>query len=202
MTSGLLFYWFSWILWVYVTFIMKKCKGRTLLAIWILLILSGSTMYVTMLGYQITMSYLFLAIGSLIMIAKSRHLYFHLFSSLTIMILYMAMMVWENYFPIWMIVSKAYISPLIIVLVIVFISKGLYNRVSIALLGISTGELMYSFILSSYAIRAPIGDHVFFDSVLIILFIFIGVEVTQIVRVKIRSILHIYKRSFRILSEE
>ncbi|WP_404452860.1 hypothetical protein LG329_01700 [Virgibacillus necropolis] len=202
MTSGLLFYWFSWLLWIYVTFVMKKGKGRTLFAFWILLIINGSSIYITILDYKFAISYLFLAIGSLVMLANSRRLIYHLFSSLTIMILYMAIMLWENYFPIWMMVSKIFISPLIIVFIIVLISKGFYSRVSIALLGISSGETMYSFILSSYAIREPIGGYVFFDSVMIIVFLFVGIEVANTLRVKIRSILHVYKKSFHILTEE
>lgn len=181
---------------------MKKGKVRTILGFWILLIVSGSSMYISLLGYKLTLSYLFLAIGAMIMLAQSKHLFYHLFSSLTIMVLYMAIMVWENYFPIWMILSKTFISPFIIVFITVIIARGFYNRVSITLLGISSGELMYSFILSGYSIREAIGGYVFFDCVMIILFLFIGIEAAYALRVKIHALFHIYKKSFQVLTEE
>lgn len=202
MTNGLLFYWFSWLLWIYITFVMRKSKVRTLFGFWILLIISGSSIYLTVLGYTVTLSYLFLAFGAMIMLARSRHLFFYLFSSLTIMILYMTIMVWQNYLPIWIIFSKTYTFPFIIVFITVLIARGFYNRVSITLLGISGGEMMYSFILSSYSIQVPIGGFEFFDSVMVILYFFIGIEIVNILRVKMHALFRIYKRSFQILTEE
>ncbi|ASN05500.1 YphA family membrane protein [Virgibacillus necropolis] len=203
MTDGLLFYWFSWLLWIYFTFVMKKRKERTVYAFWVLLILCGASVYITILGYKIMLSYLFLAFGAMVMLAKSKHLFYHLFCSLTIMVLYMAIMLWENYFPLWMMLSKTFISPLIIVFIaLIIMSKGFYSKVSIILLGISSGELMNSFIMSSYAMKELIGGYVFFDSVLIILFLLIGFEIVYALKVKIRSVFLIYKKSFRVLREE
>lgn len=202
MTNGLLFFWFSWLLWIYVTFVMKKNQIRTLLGFWILLTIGGSSTYVTILGYNLTLSYLILTFGAIIILAQCRRLFYHLFSSLTIMVLYMGVMLWENYFPIWMILSKTFVSPFIIVFITVLITKGFYNRLSITLLGISSGELMYSFILSSYSIREPIGGYTFFDCVMVILFLLIGIEVVHALRAKIRALFHIYKKSFQVLTEE
>lgn len=118
------------------------------------------------------------------------------------MVLYMAIMVWQNYLPIWMIFSKTYIFPFIIVFITVFIAKGFYNRVAITLLGISSGELMYGFILSSYSITESIGGFVFFDSVMIILFLFIGLELANALKVKFYALFGVYKKSFQVLMEE
>ena len=202
MTNGLLFYWISWLLWVYVTFVMRKDRVRTILGLWILLIIGGSSINLTILGYTLTLSYLFLIVGAMIMLAKTSHLFFRLFSSFTIMILYMTMMVWQNYVPIYMIFSKTYIFPFVIAFITVLIARGFYNRVSITLLGISAGELMYSFILSSYSIKVPTGGFSFFDSVMIILFLFIGVEVANLLRVKVYALFGIYKKSIQVLAEE
>lgn len=202
MTNGLLFFWLSWLLWIYVTFLMKKDKQRTLLGFWILLIISGSSMYLDLFGYKILLSYLFLIFGAMIMIASSKRLFFHLFSSLTIMILFMSVTIWEKYYPIYMIFSNAFMLPLIIVFITVIITRGFYNRVSITLLGISSGELLYDLILSSYSIEVPIGGFIFFDSVMVMLFLFIGLEIANALRVKMHALFHIYKKSFQVLTEE
>lgn len=181
---------------------MKKDRQRTLFGFWILLIISGSSMYINLFGYKLGLSYLFLVFGAMIMVARSKRLFFHLFSSLTLMILYMAITIWGKYLPIWMVFSHSLILPFIIVFITIIITKGFYNRVSIMLLGISSGELLYDFILSSYTIQIPIGGYTFFDSVMVILFLCIGIEVVYALRVKMHALFHIYKKSFQVLTEE
>lgn len=201
MTSGLLFYWFSWLVWVFVTFIMKPGMNRTFIAVWILLTISGSSFELFVLGYSFSTSYLFLITGAMILLTKTSRTFYLLFSSLTVMVLYMAVLLWENYYPIWMI-TKTFLSPMIIVLIIIFLSKSFYNRISVALLGVSSGELVYGFILSSYSITDRIGGFVFLDSVMIIIFLFAGIETAKLLRVKCNIIFLTYKKSLQLLSEE
>ncbi|ASK63328.1 hypothetical protein CFK37_14770 [Virgibacillus phasianinus] len=200
--NGLLFFWFSWLIWVYITFIMKKGKERTFFAIWTLLLISGSSFHFVMFGYKLSLGYLFLVIGAMVMVASTKRLFYHLFSSLTLMVLYMTIKVWENFFPIWMILSKSFVIPFMMVFIILLLVKGFRNRVSIGLLGICSGELVYSFILSSYSLPEPVGGYEFFDYVVVILFLFIGIEAAHAFRVKIRALLYTYKKSFQVLTEE
>ncbi|MFZ3578178.1 YphA family membrane protein [Virgibacillus sp. DJP39] len=203
MTNGLLFYWLSWLLWIYITFLMKKGKSRTLLGLWILLIIAFSDVYLTIMGFKFTISFVLLALGAMFMFSKSSYLYYHLFCSLTIMVLYLTIRLWENYFPLWVMISKTFVSPFIIVLIVILIiPKGFYDRVYTALLGVSGGELVYSFILSSYSINESIGGYVFFDCIMVILFSLIGIEGFQALWIKIKSLLGILKKSFRVITED
>ncbi|WP_430785528.1 YphA family membrane protein [Virgibacillus flavescens] len=201
MTSGLVFYWFGWLIWIYAAFIMNIGKWRTFLVFWLLLIICFSTITISVNGYNLALSLLLVICGAMVMLAKQKYLIFNLFSSITIMILYLSIMLWENYFPLWMIHSKMFVMPFMIAITVLFISKGFSDRISIMLAGVCIGELVHSFILASYSIPDTFGGYAFLDTVMIIVFLFSGIETAKVLFLKLRTLGVIYKKSFKILSK-
>lgn len=168
MSSGLLFYWFSWILWIIVTFFMQKNRLRTLLACWILSVILYSNLYISINTFQISVSYLFLLAGTVILYARIPVMIFHVFGSLTIMIGYSAILIWENQMPFNLFFPSFLIISCFLFILITFITTGIWNRLACTLLGMTGGELLYSIVLSEYLIVEVIGDKRFFDFILVL----------------------------------
>src|SRR5699024_11400526 len=111
-TFGLFFYWFSWILWIFVTFYIKKNKQRTFLSYLILILIIFSNIDLMIGSYQVSLSFLILLMGCLLMYTKlSRQLY-HLFVAFTIMIGYAAILLWINHTPLWLFIHVLILIPL------------------------------------------------------------------------------------------
>src|SRR5699024_536677 len=168
MDGGLLFYWFAWILWIIITFFMEKNKYRLLLACWLLLLIIGSDIYLSIGLLKMSLSCLIIFSGAVILQTKMSRKFFHVFASLTIMIGYTAVLIWENHLPIKHFFPPALINSCFLYLLTVIMTTGLWNRLACLLLGMAAGELIYSLLIANYAIPDMIGDKRFLDSVLMI----------------------------------
>lgn len=180
-----MFLWLSWILWIIVTFFMTKSRTRTLLAIWILLTIIGSNMFIVVENYYISYAYLSMIIGALIMHGKCLRWIYHIFVSLTVMIGYTAILLWEYTSPIWMVLPRFVIIPSLCCLMILPLVRGIYNQLMTGLLGICSGELLYSLMLSGYHLHKPIGDSVFLDHILLIMSSLFVIHIIHQIRAKL-----------------
>lgn len=167
--SGLIFYWISWMLWVIITFFMEKTNQRLILASWILLILIGSNVYIELFTYSISIAFIFLFIGTLLLTTQSKRLYYSVFSSFTIMIGYIAILIWEKVTPVWFIFPRELFIPFFIFVLLTLFSKRFYHRLAIGLLGVSFAEIFYFFILSDGYVSSIIGKKEFFDHIAILI---------------------------------
>ncbi|WP_373892663.1 hypothetical protein [Virgibacillus sp. CBA3643] len=197
MTNGLLFYWFSWALWIIVTFLMRKSNKRTILACWILATIISSNLYIEMESQQISVAFLLLVGGSFVLLIQLQHMIYHLFASFTIMIGYAAILLWEKSSPVWLILPRVIIISFILGLLITILTKGFYNQLGIGLLGLSCGELIYRLMLSGYGFRVSIGEMQFFDVLLFILVILMLLEVLHKAKYKLYAVLQNHKQTMR-----
>lgn len=170
MESGLVFYWISWMFWIIITFFMEKSNRRLILAVWILIILIGSNIYVELFNYSISIAFVFLFIGTLLLITQSKRLYYSVFTSFTIMIGYIAILIWEKVTPVWFIFPRELFIPFFIFVLLILFSKNFYHRLGIGLLGISFAEIFYYLILSDGHITTIVGKKEFFDHVAVLTF--------------------------------
>jgi|GEM_PF-1518177 len=169
MSNGLLFYWFSWILWILVTFFMRKNKYRLVLACWLLLLILCSGFQLSLDGFKLSLSYPLILIGALILHTKIPRIYFHVFVSLTIMIGYTGVLIWENQLPL-----EHFFPPMLIISCFLYIlmaamTTGLWSRLACGLLGMAGGELLYSIIIADFSIPNVIGDKRFLDLMLVLM---------------------------------
>lgn len=189
-TSGYIFLWTSWLLWIIVTFFMSKTRRRAYLATWILLSIIGSNSFFIVEGFHISYAYFILIGGALLMHGKCPRWTYNLFISFTIMIGYTAILLWEYTSPIWMVIPRFILIPLLCSCMIFILIKGFYNQLMTGLLGLCAGELLYSLMLSSYFINRPIGDVHFLDHLLIVISSIFLIHIIQHMRARILSWSH------------
>ncbi|MUK87256.1 hypothetical protein GMD78_02420 [Ornithinibacillus sp. L9] len=193
--DGIYFYWFSWIIWVVVTFFMNKTKKRTFISCWILLSITTSNVYVTVYQYDMSLTFVSILMGGFFLFSYIPRTTYHLFCAFTMMIGYSSILIWEGQAPIWLFMPRYILIPLIAILMVCLLAKGLYPRIAIILVGICSGELLYCHMLSDYYISKVIGEMVFFDTLLIILFGLICIEAIQTLKQNLVSIVQNYKRT-------
>ncbi|MGM8211632.1 YphA family membrane protein [Virgibacillus sp. W0430] len=163
MESGMLFYWLSWIFWIITTFFIKKSLLRTVVSGWILLVIIGSTIYVPIGVSTVSAALLILLAGSALLYTQLTQMYYALFASFTVTIGYTAILIWEKITPIWFILPRELLISIVLCLLLTMMSEQFIHRLLIGLLGISFGEIFYSFMLSSYSLQSEIGHLQFLD---------------------------------------
>ncbi|MGY0691787.1 YphA family membrane protein [Virgibacillus sp. FSP13] len=196
MTDGMLFLWFAWLLWIVVTFLMKKGKRRTYFACFLLLLIACSNVTLEIGGYFIQLSFIVLIVGLLFFHAIARSFYL-LFASFTICLGYTAILFWEQITPIWIFLPRSLLIPIAIVVLTIIITKQFESRLAIGLIGLTCGEMYHSFILSSYAIQEGIGDKQYFDMLLTFVLFVTLLEVIQQGKMAIYALSQDFKQSIR-----
>jgi hypothetical protein len=183
--DGVYFYWFCWIIWVIVTFLFPKTKIRTIIAVWILLTISLSRLYISISYVEISAAYLCIFIGIMICLTRVKPVSIHLFSAFTIMIGYSSILIWESIAPVWLFMPRLLIIPMISVLLMVILSKGFYGRFTTGILGLCGGELLYGCLLVNFSIPDIIGELQFLDILLVVLLFLLCIEGYQLFRNKL-----------------
>lgn len=183
--AGYTYLWLSWILWIIVTFFMRKSRRRTFLASWILLTMIGSRLFMIIDHHHISFAYMSVICGAFLLHSKSSRWVYHLFASLTVMIGYTAILLWEYTSPIWMFLPRFVMIPFLCSFLILSLVKGFYNQLMTGLLGICAGELLYSLMLSSYHLHKPVGDLIFLDHILLTMSSLFFMYLIKVARVKL-----------------
>ncbi len=164
----MLFYWLAWMYWVMIVFFMQPTKRHSRLSIWVLLLISCSHVYINIASYDVSLSFIILMIGSMGMHARLPASLYHLFCALTFSIAFMGILLWEELMPIWMFMPKLVMVPMILIVILIAMTKAMYNKLWIGLLGLSHGELLYKLILAEYRVPTTIGSPEFFDYAVVI----------------------------------
>ncbi|WP_412975661.1 hypothetical protein [Ornithinibacillus sp. 179-J 7C1 HS] len=178
--DGIFYYWFSWILWVILTFFMPKNKNRTIYSVWILITIIFSNVYITSDYLEISIAYLSIIIGGFILLSTLKRKGILLFSAFTIMIGYASLLIWETNAPVWIFMPRLLIIPIICVLLTVILTKRFISRITISLIGLCSGEFLYSLLLTNYSITKTIGGLMFLDTLFVVLFIIVIITAVQL----------------------
>lgn len=169
--DGIYFYWIAWIGWVFTTFLMKKNQARSVISFLILFILIGSSSTFQFAGFTIRLSFLLLLFISFVVMAKIKglKLYYYVFSSLIVTIGYVGFKLFELFDPVWLIFDRNWMLSFVIFYLILMLVKEFYNRLIIAIISISNGEILFALILKNFSIPIEIGEFQFFDVLAIII---------------------------------
>lgn len=198
MEDGILFYWFSWILWIIVTFFMRKGRNRLVFASCILLSIIVSSITISIYSlFTISFTFIVLFLYSLVILANlSNHMKLT-FASATISICYIALLIWEKVSPVWMIFPRIIIFAFIIGFVAIILSNQFYVRIATTLFGMNIGEVIYSFIWYRYGVLEEVGDLVFLDTLFTLLLLLTILAILQKGKQRITLFLNHYKQSMR-----
>lgn len=157
MADSVLFYWFCWILWIIVTFFMKKNRLRTCFAVWILIFIIFSDDYIVWEGISISLSYVIMLFGTVVFIAYFSNWFYLFFASYIVCIGYAAFLFWETVSPVWMVLPRNFMIVAFTVIISTILVKNYLSRISVSLFGMLFGELFYSLTLIGYGLPVAIG---------------------------------------------
>lgn len=191
--NGLLFFWISWILWVIVTFFMQKNLQRLLFAIYILLLIITSQIYISINEFTLSVSLLLTIVACLIALSKLKRPLYYTFISFTVMIGYMAILIWEKTTPVWMFLPRNLLIPMILLILIICLGGRLRERLTYSMFGICSGEMMYHMMFSNYFLSDVIGNLSFLDLLLVTVGYNIMISVFQYINEKVFSYTSKYK---------
>lgn len=103
------------------------------------------------------------------------------------MVGFTAILLLEQEMPVSFLLPKKLLIPMFCCLLIIFLVKDIYKQIISGILGIASGELVYSLILSSYGFKKTIGDPMFFDYILITIVLLICYNSVLTFRTKLIS---------------
>lgn len=186
LAEGVIFYWMSWTLWIIVAFFMKKSRQRTLLIIWILFSISLTQAYFTINKLEVSVLFLILLLGSLVMHAYLLRTLYHLYVTFTIMIGFAAIFLLDINLPVLLFIPKILFLPMIFSILIIISDRDLHHRLLNGILGLISGELLYSAILFSYGLHKTVGDKHFFDLLILTIFVVTCIDFIQKARFKLK----------------
>lgn len=188
--DGIFFYWFGWFFWVIFTFIVPKNKIRTIYAMWILMIIGFSNLYLSFDSIALSMSYLTLILGAFILLSTLNRKGILLFSAFTMMIGYTSLLIWEVNAPVWLFTPRIIMIPILCVCLALLLTKKLYARFVISVIGICSGEFLYSVLLYNYSITQAIGSLRFLDTLSVMVFLLVLIEAIHQGKAKLFLLLH------------
>lgn len=173
---------------------MKKDLLRTVLACWVLLFIALSNLYINFSTLQVHISFLTLFF-TIPLLTQLNRPYYHLFTSITIMVGYAAIQFWEQMTPIWFFLVKPALIPLFCLLLISLLTNHFYNRLITGVLGLTSGEFLYRIILFSYDLNSMIGDMAFYNHLLITILLLLLLDLFGKGKNKLRALLFAWKQS-------
>ncbi len=155
---------------------MPKSTVRTVNFIWILVFILTSQFYVPFASIQVSLSFIVLLIGTLILVGLSIYRLYEFTVSFICMISYAGLLMWEKTAPVLFFMPSKIIVPFLIVMIILFLVKTLSHRVIIAVVGLTLGQLLYEMILIIYYLHYTIGDYVYMTYLLMTVLLLVIVE--------------------------
>lgn len=191
MFDTFLYYWLLWIIFIMIAFFMENSRKRLFFLIWILTIMISSPYYITLFTIRISIAFCFLIIGAIIFFALKTNKIYHFFATFTCMLVYISLLIWENVSPVWYFMPSYIMIPFVVVVIILFIVRPFYDRLSISFIGISLGQLIYELILISYNLYDVIDNDTVVIYMSIVVFFITMMNLFEIV---IQKILQLFAR--------
>ena len=169
MYEQFLYYWLLWIIFIIVTFFIHQSKQRSYILFWLLVIIISSPYQITVQTMQVSIVFFVMFFGSIVLFSFKSISFYRLFGTFTVMICYISLLLWEIITPVWFFMPSYFIITFIIVLLVHLLFHTLYEQVTVSLLGLALGQLMYELIVFSYHLNDEIGSEQFIIQVSFIL---------------------------------
>lgn len=179
MLNGIVFYWVSWLIWILLTFFRVYRYNRYIIMSWLFLLMITFSSYINIFGYDLSIAFFLLLIGSMVLYIQSPISFRFIFVTFTIMIAYLTLRIWEIMAPIWFFMPSIILIPLIISLGTIILINEFTQRISQMLLGISIGELFYSLILNGYYLNNVIVSSLYFDYLAVMVLIILCLQIMR-----------------------
>ncbi|MGM0899916.1 MAG: YphA family membrane protein [Bacillota bacterium] len=182
--EGALFYWFTWLGWVWTTFFMEKQnKYRFNIAFLLLILIIASPYKMLIQGVEVYIPAIVLMTFFLIETAKLRNrIFFSVFvTSFIIMLGYVSFLLFELFDPVWVIFDRKWLISISVLLLATALQSEKYLQILSVGIGMLLGEFLFSFTMKSLAFPYPVASPAFLDIVslaTIILGVWVSIQYT------------------------
>ncbi|WP_338451782.1 hypothetical protein R4Z09_07905 [Niallia oryzisoli] len=159
--DGFLFYWLFWFGWIITTFFYPKTHPiRLLLSAWILTAIALSTTSITLWGFEINGTGIFIAVSVYISAAQltAKKLIYFMLSSFIVMLTSVCFLLFELFDPIWILIKRDWLLAILVSCIALLLYSDKKQRILVMLLGMIQGEILYSFILTRYSFSYPVAS--------------------------------------------
>lgn len=164
--DGFIFFWFTWSVWIYATFIMdKNNKLRYPLACFSLILIILSHFSFRFFGLEISLAAVFLLLVGYKILAKKRLwlLLYMLIAVLTISLAYCIYFMFSLYDPVRFFIHDEILFGIITTILSSILCKHFSDKMTVLLTGMVHGDLIYAYVLHTFQIDYPAGSFSFLD---------------------------------------
>ena len=166
MDELVLFYYYCWLLWLLIYFFLPLSRVRTVMIIWILVFILTSQLHVSIGAVQVSLSFIILLIGTLVLFGLSHDRFYDLMISFICMISYAGLLMWEKTAPVLFFIPSTIIIPFLIAVSILLLIHSFHHRMIVVVIGLSFGQLLYELILMMYSLNDSIGNYFYMNYLL------------------------------------
>lgn len=164
--EGIIFYWFSWLGWVYITFSLRKNHpNRIKLAFALLMMIICSNRFLSIFGFHVNIAFILLIcfVYAGMIKLKKRQLLFLMISAFIVSLIYVSFQLVAMFDPIWILFKKEWMLSFVLSYVTILFYKKPGLRIYTVLSGVIQGEFLYSLILYKKYFEHEIGSLAFLD---------------------------------------
>ncbi|TLS35936.1 YphA family membrane protein [Pseudalkalibacillus caeni] len=163
--DGLLFFWIAWMFWGLVTFNFKKSFYRTYYAFvtLALIALSGEVLQIGWMAINLAFLLLCLLCSASFRAISKRMMVHHVVIALIIALVYVSLLLFSIYDPVWEFLYTKYSIAFILVIVAHFTVKTFSTRFSVLAMGAVQGEILLALLYHNLGIPGIVGSFHFFD---------------------------------------
>ncbi len=164
--EGALFYWLSWLGWVWSTFFMSKQNNyRLKIAMGLLILIITSPYKIEILGIEVYLSAIVLMMYLLMETAKLKtRRFINVFvTTFIIMIGYVSFLLFELFDPVWVIFNRNWMIALGGILMSSVLQTERHLQVLALGYGLLQGEVLFSFIMKKLSFPYEVASPAFLD---------------------------------------
>lgn len=151
MNDTVLFYWFLWLFFIIIYFFLDKSNVRLFLIVWVLLmIVFRLYAFEAIFSVNLSYSFIILFVGSFLFFSIYSYSVYEYAFTFTLMIGYMALLIWEKVTPIWFFISSPFVIAIIVGLLAFYFIEPISKQIAIVIFSMTIGYTLVHITLLSY----------------------------------------------------
>lgn len=164
--EGAIFYWFSWLGWIWATFFMSKdSRYRLRVSAGLLILIISSPYKTVIMGIDVHLPAFILMMFFILETFKLKHrLFFSVFlSSFILMLGYVSFLLFELFDPVWVIFDRKWMIAFGGMIIGSVLQASRHRRLMSITAGLILGEVLFSIIMKELSFPYPVASPEFLD---------------------------------------
>lgn len=165
--EGILFYWFSWIGWVVVTFFFKKNVNRDFFAFLFLVLIITADFSVILYGTEFSIGFILLYLSAFMYSSNipNKKLPYLIICNMILSMSYVIFYLFSIFDPVWLLFNPTFMLGGLLTYIVLLLVKEKEMRIMTLVFGVCTGELVLLLIMDYFSFPYMLGNITFFDVV-------------------------------------